>query len=232
MIKINRYETSEHMLHIAAHDFLAELEAVCEKKPFFDVALSGGSTAKEFFQSLVPIAKDHPKLKNIRFFFSDERAVPLESPHSNAGNAWQLLKPLGIKREQFFPMYEQGKALDAAKKYQELLLNKLDLLNGVPSFDLLYLGLGLDGHIASLFPNSPLLKGAKELVCETSEPGIEFERITLMPKMLHAAKKVCLLAIGEKKMALIDQMMAEGSNELPAQLILRKPKNLVTVLLA
>jgi 6-phosphogluconolactonase len=230
-LKIDRYQSVAHMMQIAAHDFLAELEQVVEKKPFFDVALLGGSTAKDFFNYLVPIAMYHPNLKKIRFFFSDERAVPLESVDSNAGNAWRLLlEPLGIDQAQFFPMYDGIDGKNSAQNYQKLLEEKLLLKKGLPTFDLIYLGLGLDGHIASLFPNSAILE-EKTLVSATKEPNIPFERITLMPKILKAAQKVCLLATGAEKKALIDRIIKDDL-DVPAEIILKKPKNSVAVLLA
>lgn len=230
-IKVSTYQSTSHLFTIAAHDFLAELERVAEVKPYFDVALSGGETAKEFFSFLVPIAMYHPLLKRIRFFFGDERALPLDSKNSNAGNAWRLLlEPLGIDKSQFFPMFDEK--LDAqtcAENYQKLLLNSLAQKQGVFCFDLLYLGLGLDGHIASLFPQSPLLN-KDALVTATTEPGIEYERITLMPKAIKAAKKICLLATGAKKIALIDEIRAL-KGLYPAELIF-EPELSVQVLLA
>src|SRR5580704_6920827 len=135
-LKINYYQSMAHMMQIAAHDFLAELEQVLEKKPFFDVALSGGQTAKDFFNYLVPIAMYHQLLKKIRFFFSDERAVPLDSPESNAGNAWRLLlEPLGIDKSQFFPMYDPNfSGNQNAENYQKLLEENLTLKKNIPCF--------------------------------------------------------------------------------------------------
>ncbi len=220
-VTVNHYQSKSHMFTIAAHDFLAELEKVIGQKEFFDVALSGGSTAKEFFSFLVPIAMYHPHLHSVRFFFSDERAVPLKSPESNAGNAWRLLlEPLNIEKSQFFPMYDEKIGAKAsAHNYDELLSNLSK--KGDFSFDLLYLGLGLDGHIASLFPGSVLR--SEKLAASTIEPDIDFERITLMPRAIKAAKKICLLATGSEKIALIEQIRA-GKETYPADLVLKDPK--------
>ena len=120
---------------------------------------------------------------------------------------------------KLFKIISYGVKRDGFIDYDELLKNlskKDDFF-----FDLLYLGLGLDGHIASLFPGSVIR--SDKLVASTLEPNIDFERITLMPKAIKAAKKICLLATGAQKIALIGKIRA-GTKSYPADLVLKDPK--------
>jgi 6-phosphogluconolactonase/glucosamine-6-phosphate isomerase/deaminase len=100
-------ESLEEMFEQAAQDFHTLFDGVMAKKQYFDVALSGGATAKAFFGFLINQIMSHKHLARLRFFFSDERVVDLESYDSNAGNAFRLLiEPLAINNDQFFPMYD------------------------------------------------------------------------------------------------------------------------------
>jgi len=227
------------MLKAAATGFMRIFEETARKKKSFDVALSGGVTAKEFFSFLVSEIRGHKNLDQIRFFFSDERVVPLESEESNAGNALRnLLDPLSIARRQFFPMYDaKNSSQVCALLYEKLLAKNLAVDKaGLPCFDLLYLGIGLDGHIASLFPNSPLVDAATNhqgYVSVANMPGVLYERITLMPKVINAAKHIHVMAFGAKKAPVIKSILIGPytPNLFPAQLVLRQTLSQVVLFL-
>lgn len=224
----------------AASDFLRLLDVTLEHKPHFDVALSGGSTAKEFFRILAHTASGHRNIERIRFFFSDERVVPLANVDSNAGSALRLLlEPLSIDVSNFFPMYDGTRSAElSASSYENLLRNSLANDNsGLPVFDLIYLGLGQDGHTASLFPHSHLIRNIdndKRLVVVTSEPHIAYERITLMPRLINNSKNICIMATGESKAKVVDNIINGPlmPESLPAQLVLRNVSGQVTLMTA
>ena len=235
MNKINFKNPSELLKH-AAEQFFSQGQKTLEKKPFFDVALSGGSTAQGFFPYL--LSGDQNILEKTRWFFSDERAVDLNSEHSNAGQAWRLLiDPLKLQRAQFFPMFSSDEmAANAASNYETLLKTVLPLnAEGIPVFDLIYLGMGLDGHTASLFPESDLLTNlANEpaLVRATREAKLEHERITMMPRLILAAEEICLLTTGQEKSSLVERILLSAYQpELwPVQLIIQNPHPRLNIL--
>lgn len=227
-INIHSATSSELVLKEAAHHFILKMGHTLKEKPTFDVALSGGSTAQAFFGQLFKALSCDQNISRIRFFFSDERTVALDSKDSNAGNAWRaLLKPLSVGQENFFPMFDDRRtAQDCALIYQKLLEKKLSSSgSGIPRFDLTYLGIGLDGHTASLFPHSRLLSlnGEDGLVAAVHEEGLAHERITFMPRLILASQNISVLALGRDKSLILDQVLYGElkPTHLPAQLILR-----------
>ncbi len=232
MNKIN-FKNPQDLFQHAAHHFFTQANIALEHKAFFDVALSGGSTAQNFFPYL--LAGDHTLLNKTRWFFSDERAVNLTSEHSNAGLAWRLLlDPIKLHRTQFFPIFDGAHvAPEGAVHYEALLKTHLPLNNQeVPVFDLVYLGMGQDGHTASLFPGSDLIKNIElnpALVCATKETKLEHERITMMPRLILAAKEICLLTTGKEKNSLMEKILEDNyrPEQWPVQLIIKhQPQNL------
>jgi 6-phosphogluconolactonase len=227
-IIIKRYDDKSILFAAAVDDFLCLFKKTLTHKKYFDVALSGGQTAKEFFAILRNKIHDLPHLSHLRFFFSDERASVFDSADSNAGNAWRILSSTSVKRSQFFPMFDDiNSPAICARNYESLLQRELSLnACNIPIFDLIYLGIGSDGHTASLFPNSKLINNHmtnKKLVDTEKIDHIPFERITLMPRIIQAAQQIHVIAVGQEKAAIIDQILngALDPTELPAQLILR-----------
>lgn len=203
---------------INAQELFSYAQGVLEKsiekslkgKEFCDIALLGGNTAKEFFPYIKKI--DFELLKKVRWFFSDERCVLLDSPDSNAGQAQRLLlDPLGINQDQFFPPYNQEKdAQKAALAYEQVLKNLLvKNEKQIPVFDLIFLGMGADGHFASLFPQSELVKNFNKnprLIEVYKSFKINHTRLTMMPRLIEAAKEIMLLAVGNEKVRIINQV--------------------------
>lgn len=233
---VDNHENVVELFEHAAQDFLQRFETTLKEKKFFNVALSGGATAKTFFGFLNNVLKDHQNLSQIRFFFSDERVALIDSSDSNAGNAINLLlMPLGIDRSQVFPMYDGNHDPETcAREYERVIHAFVESdAHGVPVFDLIYLGIGQDGHTASLFPNSALLNDVHSLVGSTKEDGFPYDRITMMPRLINAARMICVMAYGSGKATIIDDIVngPELAHTLPAQLVLRKAPH-VTLLTA
>lgn len=229
------FKNSDDLFTWAALQFFKLGNQALNNKSFFDVALSGGSTAQQFFPYL--LKGDESILRKTRWFFSDERVVSLDSPHSNAGQAWRiLLKPLSISREYFFPPYpKEESAKEAAQSYEGLLKTLLPAQQGVPVFDLIYLGLGLDAHTASLFPESSLVRNSdaeKALIASHRDEKLEHERITMMPKMILAAKEICLMTTGKEKAKLTEEVLNAPfqPEQMPIQLIIKKREKALSIL--
>lgn len=226
-LTVVNHESLEDLFEKAAQDFLLYFDETLQKKSTFAVALSGGASAKAFFGFLINVLSGHENLSKLRFFFSDERVVAIDNADSNAGNAFRLLlEPLGLNAAQIFPMYDEKSSRDECALAYENLVKQLLPANAhdVPVFDLIYLGIGQDGHTASLFPRNNLLKDPHSLVRATNaEEGFPYDRITMMPRLINAAVRIYILAYGPAKAAVIHNIIngPELPERLPAQLIMR-----------
>jgi len=162
------------------------------------VALAGGSTPKAAYELLASTAhRGRVAWDAVRFFFSDERCVPPENPESNYGMANDtLLKPLGIDPKHVFRMLGEDVPAQAAAAYAQLLTNELGL---EPVLDLVMLGMGPDGHTASLFPGSPPDAHDAELVEAPFVQKFGTYRITFTPRTINAAREVSIATHGAEK---------------------------------
>ena len=154
----------------------------------FSIALSGGSTPKILYQALVENYKDALDWSKVDFFWSDERYVPMDHNDSNMKLAVDyLFKPLGIKTDNcyFIETLLENPAL-AAEKYERDIQSHFEK----PEFDLILLGLGDDGHTASLFPGTNALEEKEKLVVSNWVDKFQTWRITFTYPLLNAAKNV------------------------------------------
>ena len=153
-------------------------------------------------------------------FWGDERWVPLEDERSNAGNAFKdFLDKVSIPKEQIFPMYKDGiSAEEYAKEYSAILDQ---VLEDGKTFDLIFLGMGDDGHTASLFPGEKVIhEKEKKVEAYFLEPQ-DMYRITLTAPLINSAKSVAFIAFGAKKAnALYEVIKGEKNIEkYPSQII-------------
>lgn len=231
--------SDRHELNLwATRNFFEIAHKAIEERGIFDVAFSGGTTAQSFFKALFDRNLPPELIASTRFFVSDERVVSLSSNDSNAGNLWRiLLLPLSVSRQCFFPMYDgtQGPEV-SARTYEHNLKVLLPLSeDNIPIFDLIYLGIGENGHTASIFPHSLLMADIDQnenLVAASGEVLENFERITFMPKLILSARNICVMAPGAQKIKVIDEILHGPINtkEYPAQLILRSKHPSMTLL--
>ena len=200
------------------------------------VALSGGSTPKLIYQLLSggPL-REEVSWGNIQFFFGDERWVPPTSVDSNYKLANDgLLQPLDISRDHIFPMpTENVEPQEAAAEYEATIRQAFGLREGeLPSFDLIFLGMGDDGHTASLFPHTEALHETQKLVTANWVEKFNTWRITLTAPVLTAAQEVLFMITGAGKAPALRQVLEGGYNPegYPSQL-LRNAEGHVTWLL-
>ena len=192
----------------------------------FLVALSGGRTPEELYRRLasLSLAARHD-WRNTRFFFGDERCVPPDHPDSNYHLAEQaLFKPLEIAADQIHRM--KGEHPDpevAAKDYEDLLRASTNAApSGWPKLDLVLLGLGNDGHTASLFPGTDALRETRRCVTVGHAPANPRLRLTLTLGVINHATVVLFLVTGESKSAAVKAVIEpqqDGDRKLPAALV-------------
>lgn len=210
----------------AAAEFVeAALDAV-RTKDSFSVALSGGSTPKALYGLLVnnPVLQAMMPWRKIQFFFGDERHVPPDDPESNFRMALEtMLAKAPVHSKQVHRIRtEIGNAAEAAAEYERNLRSSFGLQVGqVPRFDLVLLGMGPEGHTASLFPGTQALKEKQHLVVHNWVGKLYTNRITLTPPVLNNAARVVFMVHGAEKAPALKAVL-EGPCEpeqLPAQIV-------------
>jgi 6-phosphogluconolactonase len=208
----------------AAEHFSQAVERAVAARGVAYVALSGGSTpkqmgsllAREPYRSRVPWDRLH-------VFWGDERWVPLGSPESNAGEAKRgFLDLVPIPAANVHPWKTDLETpAEAAVAYGATIHNALGAPEGIPRFDLVLLGMGGDGHTASLFPNTKALSAVGALAVANFVPKLDATRLTLTAPAINAAREILFLAGGPGKATTLATVLEgeETLDELPAQMI-------------
>lgn len=181
------------------------------------LALAGGSTPGAIYRTLSGEYRARIDWRAIEVFFGDERAVPGDHPDSNWRMAREsLLDPAGVPSERVHPLPAWESDLDgAAAAYESELLALLPHSpEGFPVLDLVWLGVGEDGHTASLFPGSDALEESRRSVVPTTSPDGQ-PRMTLTFAALDAARHVQFLVTGRRKARVVEQALA-GDPDIPA----------------
>jgi 6-phosphogluconolactonase len=187
----------------------------------FLVALSGGSIAPLFFPALARLPLDWSR---VDFFWADERAVPPEHPDSNYGEAMRLwLTPAGVPPGRIHRMHGEDPDLRHAAQAYGAALGRI--AGSPPALDFVLLGVGPDGHVASLFPGHPALKEDAEVAVPIEDaPKPPSRRITLTLPVLAAAATIVVAAQGEAKAGVIRQALTPGSS-LPLAMLISRARN-------
>jgi len=173
----------------------------------FNVALAGGSTPQAAYELLATGAFDDLEWSKISFFFGDERCVPPTDDQSNfkmARNAFLL--PRGIAAGQIFRMQGEIDPATAARTYADVLGAELGAL---PRFDLVMLGMGPDGHTASLFPGTDPLTDDELLVRAPYVAKFSTYRITLTPLVINGARRVAIATAGDEKAEALARVLSD-----------------------
>lgn len=219
-MEIQRFPTPEAMQDAAAALVLdAARQAVAERGRFV-LALSGGRTPVGLYERLgaEPLLSAMP-WDRCHFFMGDERLVPLDHEHSNFGQANRLLlSRVPLPAANLHPMpVDLPSPAQAARVHAEELAS---FFGGPPEFDLVLLGLGPDGHTASLFPDRLALEAVGPVAGEPL-PGLapRAPRLTLTFEALNRARTVLFCATGSEKAAIVDRISGapeEAAEEIPA----------------
>lgn len=189
----------------------------------FTIALSGGSTPKKLYGLLGSEPyRGQIDWNQVEIFWSDERCVPPDDPESNYAMAQQvLLSNIPIPANQVHRMPADQPDREAASlAYARDMLRTFGT-DGVPSFDLIQLGMGPEGHTASLFPHQPSLHEQQRLVMPVSVPKPPPDRLTFTPPLLNAARHILFLVTGSEKVDAVHAVLEgkHNSDEYPAQIV-------------
>jgi 6-phosphogluconolactonase len=226
--EIRVYPDAGELARAAARHFSELAKEYVARDGRFTVALSGGSTPRATFELLArePYARDVP-WPSVYFFWGDERMVPPDHPESNYRMAREaLLDSVPVPRKNVFRM--AGEAEDpklAAEEYSARLREFFNLRPGpppeLPRFDLVLLGMGADGHTASLFPKTEALRAGEEVAVANHVEKLNADRLTLTPATINNARNATFLVAGDDKAPALKSVL-EGPRDpeaYPSQLI-------------
>jgi 6-phosphogluconolactonase len=214
-------QDSKTITHKAMSMFLALAKQAIDKRGVFSVALSGGSTPESLYRALVDSAvQAQINWQKVHLFWGDERNVPASDPDSNYRMVNEaLMKHIAIPAENVHRVPTEMTVTEAAIAYEKDL--RLFFPGDWPRFDLVLLGMGEDGHTASLFPHSEGLADEKRWFIANFAPKRDFWRLTLTKNAINAARHVLVLVKGAHKAPMLAQVLRGDFNpiEKPIQSI-------------
>ena len=218
--------TASELCEKGATIFRDIAEKAIKARGRFDVALSGGSTPRELYQILASRGfRQQIDWTKTHFFFGDERSVLPEDPDSNFRMAREaLFEKIPLEDSQIHRMPAEQVDLDAAAAGYEAEVREafgVEPEGAAPAFDLILLGMGPDGHTASLFPQSAALQETSRWVVANDVPQLKTRRMTMTTPLINAARTVMFLVAGEAKAGVLFEVLyGERAPEIyPSQLI-------------
>jgi 6-phosphogluconolactonase len=218
--KVKVFGSPQELFRAAAEKFCALGSSAISDHGRFSVALSGGSTPRGLHQELVTHFASRLDWSKVFFFWGDERHVPPESSDSNYRMANEtLLSKLPIPPGNIFRVpSELPHARQAAAKYEQTLQQFFHLNpDSIPRFDFILLGMGPDGHTASLFPGTAALQEKDHLVVGNWVEKLNTFRITFTYPMLNNAACVMFLVNGDEKAEMVRRALKDPTANLPCQ---------------
>jgi 6-phosphogluconolactonase len=226
-VDLRRHTIPQDLFQAAAEEVIRVATDAIAQRGRFTIALSGGSTPKNLYTLIAANAGASVPWEKVFFFWSDERHVPLDNPDSNYRMAKEsLLSRIPVPRSNIFPVPAGNEDAEAAaKEYEQTLQKFFASENELPRFDLILLGMGPDGHTASLFPETPALQEKSRLVVANQVDKLKTDRITFTPPLLNAARCVLFLVSGADKAAALHEVL-EGdapAEKYPSKLV--RPSN-------
>jgi 6-phosphogluconolactonase len=222
MTRLTTLADAESVSERAALEIVRRLRDARREHSVAHLALSGGTTPGRTYELL---ASEMSDWDSIEVWFADERCVGPRDEQSNYKLAHEtLLGPAGIPPEQVHRMEGELGPEEGAERYARALDEHVGVRDGaLPVLDVIVLGIGPDGHVASLFPGAPTLDAGEQALClgVHDSPKPPPERITLSMAVLRAARCCMLLATSTEKSDAISAMLGEPSKHVPASLLRR-----------
>jgi len=197
-------------------DYFAEKVS---QKETYHIALSGGSTPKILFELLADEYEEEIDWDKVHFWWGDERCVPPTDSESNFKMTKErLFDPLGISEANIHRVLGEESPLEEALRYSGLIEKAIPSQNGIPQFDMIMLGLGTDGHTASIFPHEMELLSDNATCGVATHPESGQKRVTLNGPVINNAVDICYLVTGEGKKEKVEEILKqkEGYLKYPA----------------
>ncbi|MGE5348276.1 MAG: 6-phosphogluconolactonase [Actinomycetota bacterium] len=204
-----------------------------EPDHYYTIALSGGSTPEFLFRYLSENYAERISWEKLLVFWGDERCVPPEDEESNYRMAYEnLLQNVSIPDANVFRIRGEDEPGDEARQYSELVTEMVPFFNGIPQFDLMLLGLGNDGHIASIFPDRPDLFSTGQLYDVAIKPDSRQKRITATGRLINNSSKIYYIVTGKSKASIVSEIIEgkSGSELYPASRVMPASGHIVWML--
>ena len=207
-----------------ADSFCEELLKLNKEREVLHLALSGGNTPKIIFQTLAEKYKEKIDWNKILLFWGDERCVPPENSESNYGIAKQLLiDNVGLPEQNVFRIKGEEEPSGESIRYADIIRENVKTENGLPAFDLTMLGVGEDGHTASIFPNQTNLLNSDKICATAVHPESNQIRVTITGNVINNSKRIIFLVSGKSKSEILKRIFRDkNSSSLPAENIVAK----------
>jgi len=226
---IKKFHTAEELAVELAKKLKEKIEKKSRLNERYFLSLSGGSTPKVLLKILagLPFSKEI-KWDNVHLFWGDERCVPPEDSESNYGMIKNiLLNTIKIPQENIHRIKGEANPVEEASRYSEEIKNTVSIAKSLPRFDCVLLGMGEDGHTASLFPGKELnavsqnICGVAEKTISTSHGENIQKRISLTGDVICNSENIFFLVTGDKKAKTLSEVIKEtpDSNKYPASQI-------------
>lgn len=204
--KVVLAQSDSEWVQLCAEYIIETIQKKLATSASVNIGLSGGRSPISIFSFINDSnAIDDSAWRRVNFFWIDERVVPYEDDQNNAGNAMRVLKEIPAN---YFPVNTSiVRTVNIASDYQKLLIEKLPSTKGIPVFDLILLGMGEDGHIASLFPNTTALDEKEKIVVDNYVEKLDSHRITITYPVLNSATDTLIIIRGKEKKAVIHDIL-------------------------
>lgn len=227
---VKTFKDASELSQYAARSFIEIAKKSIEERGRFLVSLSGGGTPMRLYELLGNQFQNEVDWSHTHFFWGDERCVPV----NDAGNSYGQIKKvlfdkINVPDKNIHRVLSELEPESASKEYANTLSDFADPPLAWPRFDLALLGMGEDGHTASLFPNSPVEVDSPTLAVTANYQDRPANRVTLTQKVLNSSRNVIFLVTGKAKAATLSRVLSDNykPGELPAQRIAPKDGNLI-----
>ncbi len=194
------YQTPQELAEAFASELVNLVNRTGKKKRPFTIALSGGNTPKLLFEILADKYRESVDWSNVHLFWVDERCVPQADPESNYGMTRQiLLNKIIIPENNIHRIRGEEEPEKEALRYSEEIKAYTRTRNNIPAFDLIILGMGDDGHTASIFPGNLKLLSSDRVCEEAAHPVSGQKRVTITGKVINNASEIYFIVTGSGK---------------------------------
>ena len=210
--ELQTFADAQTLVQTAANLFIELVQRAIAERHRFLVALSGGSTPKALYAALTrPTTAQRLDWSKVQFFFGDERSVPPEHPDSNFGLAQAMLfTPLHIPSSSIHRIRGEDSPESAATHYETVLRSLTTTQDGPwPVLDLILLGMGDDGHTASLFPGTPAVTESTRWVVPGCAPQGTRSRVTITLGVINHASVILFLVTGHNKATVVHRILEQ-----------------------
>lgn len=210
MIQLFSFDSVPKLVAEFSEFLINEINRAKEHNEKLNLALSGGTTPTEIFRYLSKNIERIPSLNHLHVYWGDERCVPPDNKESNYGNAWrEFLQISNIPEINIHRIKGELNPVDALADYDREL-SLLPKKNNIPFFDIMMLGIGSDGHTASIFPDQSALLKSREFLAVANHPVSKQKRITLTAKVINNSKKIVFIATGSSKQKVIHHIFNDA----------------------